>query len=143
MTPGAWDVVAEAAKWAREHSSALSDSHWIGGDPVENEPYGFAGLDLRAGFGVLTLRNPRGAMPGVLTLSLLDIFELPAVMSNASFTLQCRYSSQRNGGIAALTVPFASCPGRQAECAVHASHLQHINLAPFQTVVLHAQVAAP
>jgi hypothetical protein len=34
MTAAAWDVVAQAAKWARTNCVVLDDSHWVGGDPL-------------------------------------------------------------------------------------------------------------
>ena len=48
MTADAWDRVAEAAKWAHAHAEILVDSHWVGGDPLKLEPYGYAAWSRRA-----------------------------------------------------------------------------------------------
>ena len=49
-----WDLLAEAARWARSNAAILRDSHWIGGDPARDEIYGWAAW-MPAG-AVLTLR---------------------------------------------------------------------------------------
>ena len=51
-----WDVLAQAAKWARTRADVLRDSHWIGGDPVRLQVYGWASWSPRRA--VLALRNP-------------------------------------------------------------------------------------
>ncbi|MFO1394432.1 MAG: enterotoxin [Steroidobacteraceae bacterium] len=56
LRPADWDVLAAAAKWARAHADVLRDSHWIGGDPVRGEVYGWAAW--APGHAVITLRNP-------------------------------------------------------------------------------------
>ena len=42
LEPRAWDALAEAASWARENGNVLADSHFVGGDPGEGQPYGYA-----------------------------------------------------------------------------------------------------
>ena len=42
MTPRTWDVLAEAARWARGNADVLVDTHAIGGDPLAGEVYGWA-----------------------------------------------------------------------------------------------------
>jgi len=51
-----WDIVANAARWARERAGVLRDSHWIGGDPDAREVYGWAAW--AAPLGIAALRNP-------------------------------------------------------------------------------------
>jgi len=51
-----WDTLARAARWAKDHQSALKDAHWIGGDPARNQIYGHAGFN--DGFGYIAVRNP-------------------------------------------------------------------------------------
>jgi len=51
-----WDAIAERAKWSRENADTLVDTHWIGGDPLRLEPYGWASWSRRKG--IITLRNP-------------------------------------------------------------------------------------
>lgn len=70
----AWDVLAEAAKWARENSDILADTHWVGGDPLKGEIYGWAAWTPRKG--ILTLRNP-SAQAQAIALDLAEVFELP------------------------------------------------------------------
>jgi hypothetical protein len=75
LTPENWDTLAEAASWARQQAPVLLDSHWIGGDPAQLEPYGHAAwVDGNA---VLCLRNPRDT-PQQLEVDAATAFELPA-----------------------------------------------------------------
>lgn len=74
LTPGNWDTLAEAARWARARAGVLVDSHWVGGDPAQLEPYGHAAwMDGRA---VLCLRNPKDA-PQRLEVDAAQAFQLP------------------------------------------------------------------
>jgi hypothetical protein len=52
-----WDVVANAAKWARAWAGVLRDSHWIGGAPDALEVYGWAAWTTPSA--IVALRNPR------------------------------------------------------------------------------------
>ena len=74
MTPPMWDALAEAAQWSRENADVLVDTHWIGGDAGNGEPYGYASWSPRKG--ILCVRNPSNR-PQVMTLKLADVFELP------------------------------------------------------------------
>jgi hypothetical protein len=74
MEPKAWDVLADSAKWSRENADVLVDVHWVGGDPGEGQPYGYASWSPRKG--ILVLRNPADA-PAKLTLDLASALELP------------------------------------------------------------------
>lgn len=56
LSPADWDVLATTAKWARANAAVLRDSHWIGGDPVRGEVYGWAAWS--PGRALVTLRNP-------------------------------------------------------------------------------------
>lgn len=69
-----WDVLAEAAIWSRTNADVLVDTHWIGGDPVKGEVYGWASWSKRKG--VLALRNPKDA-PGKIAIDIGKVFELP------------------------------------------------------------------
>lgn len=51
-----WDDLAEAAKWSWQNRDTLRDSHWIGGDPVKLQVYGWAATT--PGKAIVTLRNP-------------------------------------------------------------------------------------
>lgn len=74
MTPANWDALAEAALWSRRNASTLIDTHWVGGDPAQLEPYGHAAWSTRNA--LLTLRNPSDK-PQSLTLDPAEAFELP------------------------------------------------------------------
>ena len=74
LTSQNWDTLAEAARWARAHAPVLVDSHWIGGDPAQLEPYGHAAwMDGKA---VLCLRNPKDAAQRI-EVDPREAFELP------------------------------------------------------------------
>jgi hypothetical protein len=70
-----WDVLAEAAKWSRDNAQTLKDSHWIGGDPVRLEVYGWASWSPAKG--IVTLRNPSDRQQD-FTTTLAALLELPA-----------------------------------------------------------------
>jgi len=70
----AWDALAEAARWSRDNADVLVDTHWIGGDPIKGEVYGWASWSRRKG--ILALRNPSDK-PGRITLDIGRAFELP------------------------------------------------------------------
>lgn len=69
-----WDLIANAAKWARARADVLRDSHWIGGDPVRGEVYGWA--SWAPGRAVIALRNP-GATEQSFALDIGAALELP------------------------------------------------------------------
>ena len=69
-----WDVLAEAAKWSRDNAQTLKDSHWIGGDPVRLEVYGWASWSPAKG--IVTLRNPSDRQQD-FTTTLAALLELP------------------------------------------------------------------
>jgi hypothetical protein len=69
-----WDDLAEAAKWSRANSAVLVDTHWVGGNPGNNEVYGWASWTPRKG--ILVLRNPDD-QPATFSANLKRIFELP------------------------------------------------------------------
>jgi hypothetical protein len=75
LTAGNWDDLAEAANWSRRHAGALVDTHWVGGDPLELEAYGWAAW--RPGDAVLALRNPSDR-PQTISLDIGRALELPA-----------------------------------------------------------------
>jgi hypothetical protein len=51
-----WDVLAQSARWAREHAEVLRDCHWIGGAPDDLDIYGWAAWTPSKA--IVTLRNP-------------------------------------------------------------------------------------
>jgi hypothetical protein len=70
-----WDDLAEAAKWARANADVLVDTHWIGGNPANEEIYGYASWSTRKG--ILVLRNPDDKTAS-FTADIKNLFELPA-----------------------------------------------------------------
>jgi hypothetical protein len=74
-----WDDLAAAAKWARARAAVLRDSHWIGGDPVRGEVYGWAAW--APGQATLALRNPTDR-PARFEFDLGAALELPAGEAN-------------------------------------------------------------
>jgi len=74
MSPEHWDALAEAAKWSRDNTDVLVDTHWVGSDPAAGEVYGWAAWSERKG--ILSLRNPSDK-PGRITIDIGKAFELP------------------------------------------------------------------
>ena len=70
-----WDTLAESATWSRRNANTLKDTHWVGGDPNELEPYGWAAWAPAKA--TLTLRNPSDRWQ-TLALDPQQAFELPA-----------------------------------------------------------------
>ena len=91
MTSDAWDRVAEAARWAHGNADALVDAHWVGGDPLKLEPYGYAAWCPRKG--TLMVRNPND-QPQTIPLDATAVFELP-VGAPKRFALSSPYPDQR------------------------------------------------
>jgi hypothetical protein len=91
MDAAAWDAVAAAANWAKKNADVLVDTHWIGGDPNELQPYGFASWSPRKA--VLTLRNPDDR-PREIVLDAAVVFELPEG-APSKFALRAPYEDQR------------------------------------------------
>ncbi|MGH9415105.1 MAG: enterotoxin, partial [Terriglobales bacterium] len=75
LTKDDWDVLAEAAQWARRRADVLVDTHWLGGDPRALTPYSHAAWSPSGA--VLTLRNPSD-QPQKVAVDVADAFELPA-----------------------------------------------------------------
>jgi hypothetical protein len=117
-----WDVLAECANWSRENASVLRDTHWVGGDPLQLEPYGWAAWTAERG--ILTLRNPSDQAK-TLALDPGQAFELP---DGAPRTYAVRSPWQRDMG---KGMPIRLVAGTAHEFA----------LAPFEVVTLEATPA--
>ena len=94
MTAEAWDHVAASAKWAHAHADVLRDAHWVGGDPLKLEPYGYAAWSPRDA--TLMLRNPDD-QPRTIELDADTVFDLPTQTRTATpaFDLRSPYPDQR------------------------------------------------
>jgi hypothetical protein len=90
MTPESWKEMAESMKWSRDRKNIVVDSHWIGGNPGNNEAYGFAAYNPKEG-GVITLRNPDDKQQ-TYPLDLASAFE---IKSGRKFKLVSPYNDQR------------------------------------------------
>ncbi len=117
MTPEAWDRVAEAARWAQAGAAALVDAHWVGGDPLKLEVYGYAAWSPRKG--TLMLRNPDDR-PQTYSLEVGATFELPAGAATR-YRLASPYPDQRLKTL-----------------SLEAGHPQTITLEPFEVLVFDA-----
>jgi len=109
LTKEHWDIIAEAALWAKKNESVLVDTHFIGGDPGALEIYGFASWNR--GKGTLTLRNPDDK-PATFKLDIGKAFELPKG-APVKYTLVSPYSDQsvrRLETVAGKPVPIKMKP---------------------------------
>ncbi|SIT43861.1 conserved hypothetical protein [Paraburkholderia piptadeniae] len=118
-----WDVLAEAAKWARDNADVLRDSHWIGGAPDELEIYGWAAWTLSKA--IVTLRNPSDRAQSFL-LDLREHLELP-------YGITGRFNA---------LFPFIEPPAN-FPLLWNVGHSQAIRLDPFQVLTLEFSPAAP
>ncbi len=118
MDAQTWDALAEAAKWSRDNSDVLVDTHWIGGDPAKGEIYGWASWSRPKG--ILSLRNPHDK-PGRITLDIGKAFELPPGAAQ-------KYS---------LESPWKSDAGKAA-IVLSAGQEHTFELKPFEVLVLDA-----
>ncbi|HUT88186.1 MAG TPA: hypothetical protein VMY37_01700 [Thermoguttaceae bacterium] len=118
MKPQGWDALAECAKWSRENADVLVDVHWVGGDPGEGEPYGYASWSPRKG--ILVLRNP-SETAAQMKLDLATALELPA-KAPSTYCVTSRW-------------PTAE---RVPQRTLAASEPLTVELAPFELVVLEA-----
>ncbi|HEV8445975.1 MAG TPA: enterotoxin [Gemmatimonadaceae bacterium] len=109
-----WDAIAEHAKWSRANADTLFDTHWIGGDPLRLEPYGWAAWSEKKG--IVTVRNP-SERPRTIGIELGRDLELP---------------SRAPTGYAARN-PFV---GRDVPRAFRAGEEQRISLAPFEVLTI-------
>jgi hypothetical protein len=118
LKPADWDVLAEAAKWARANAAVLKDTHWVGGDPRWLAVYGWASWTPEKA--ILTLRNPSDKAQD-FQFDAGKWFELPA---GAAWRFRAHSPWQDE----------ASTPAVELEGgAPHTFHLQ-----PFQVLTLEA-----
>lgn len=91
MTTQMWDILAEGAKWSRENSDILVDTHWIGGDPGKLQVYGCA--SWRGDKGIFMLRNPDEKKQKI-TVDISEAFELPGY-AKTRYTFESPRSEDR------------------------------------------------
>jgi len=69
-----WDCLRDAVNWSKANVKALDDTHWVGGDPLKGEVYGYAGWADNKG--VLTLRNPT-SHPKTFVVNVKKALDIP------------------------------------------------------------------
>ena len=110
-----WNVLAEAAHWAKKNEDVLKDVHWIGGSPFNMEVYGFAAWNN--GRGTIALRNP-DEVPHTYSLEIGKALELPGG-SPGNFLMKSPWKED------------AGKPGLSISTATPVS----ISLKPFEVIV--------
>ncbi len=118
LSPEIWDALAEAAKWSRDNTDVLVDTHWVGGDPARGEIYGWASWSQRKG--ILGLRNPKDE-PGRTTVDIGRVFELPQGAAQ-KYSLKSPWKSD------AATTPVTLSAGKE----------HTFELKPFEVLVFDA-----
>jgi hypothetical protein len=118
MSPRAWDVLAECARWSRANADVLVDVHWLGGDPGKGEIYGYAAWSPRKG--ILVVHNP-GDAAGSITFDLASALELPPG-SAREYSVQSRWAQ----------------PGREVDAKLRADEPWKLEMEPFEVRVLEA-----
>lgn len=121
LSPEDWDVLAESARWSRSNAAVLKDTHWIGGNPEELEPYGWASWTPEKG--ILVLRNPADH-PQEFALDIQKAFEIPQGSSK-------KYRAHS---------PWKA-DAQESSISLEAGKVQHISLKPFEVLTLEAYPA--
>jgi hypothetical protein len=116
LTQANWDMLAEAAKWSRRNAATLVDTHWVGGDPLWLQVYGWAAWSPQKA--ILTLRNPSNQAQD-FTLDVAQAFDLP--------TGTARHYTARS--------PW-SADASQPALDLEAGKPHTLHLAPFQVLTL-------
>ena len=114
-----WDTLAEAAKWARANAETLKDTHWVGGDPLKGEVYGWAAWSKEAA--ILTLRNP-GDKAQTMELDIGKALELPAGAAK-------RYAARS----------VWAADGTKGERVIEAGRVTRFRLEPFEVLTIEGE----
>lgn len=118
-----WDTIAECARWSRENADTLVDTHWVGGDPLRLEPYGWASWSPRKG--IITLRNPSDR-PQKIAIDIERVFELPPDWLRRYYAIGPWGADRGRPG-------YEFRPGEE----------RLIGLAPFEVLTLEARMLVP
>jgi len=110
-----WDAIATHAKWSRANANTLFDTHWIGGDPLRLEPYGWAAWSATKG--IVTVRNPSERPRGIV----IEVGRDLELLSGAPTSFAARN-------------PFTG--SREVPRAFRAGEEQRVSLAPFEVVTI-------
>ncbi len=128
----AWDVIAEAAIWARARQDVLVDSHWIGGNPGRLDVYGTAAWCPRAG--MVYLRNPMN-MSRAITFMLHNILELPAG-SPTQYRVQFAYASQGKSMSGRYSLSGKPVCDDSLFCLLTASNQYVLAIGPLEVLII-------
>ena len=121
LSPADWDVLAESARWSRDNASTLRDTHWVGGDPLKNEVYGWASWSKQGG--IIVLRNP-SSQPGTIDIDVQKAFELP---KGAAMQYQARSPWKADAG--------------KPSISLRAATTHRFDLKPFEVITLQAALS--
>lgn len=114
-----WDILAQAAIWARKNAQTLKDTHWIGGDPGRLEVYGWASWGAKKA--IIVLRNPSDK-PQQFPLDIQYALGLPAGAPQ-SYLARDPWGADASSPVLPL----------------HAGRIAHIQLRPFEVRTLDAR----
>ena len=131
-----WDTLAEAAKWARANAETLKDTHWVGGDPLKGEVYGWAAWSKDAA--ILTLRNPSDQAQ-TLELDIGQALELPAGAARryvARSVWKTEAGKSEVSGDATLAAKTMTRRGWGTQRVVAAGRATSFHLEPFEVLTL-------
>jgi len=118
LTSANWDALAESAKWSRANADVLVDTHWIGGNPLQLQVYGFASWTPRKG--ILVLRNPLDK-PQTISIDVAKTFELPTGAPGA-YRAHSPWAADKSA----------------ADSILLAGHTHTFTLQPFEVITLEA-----
>lgn len=107
-----WDILAQGARWSRENAETLKDTHWIGGDPMQLQVYGWASWSPRKA--IIVLRNPSDKLQ-TFPLDIQTVLQLPAGSPRTYLARD----------------PWNTA-GSQEPLALHAGHPIQIQLKPWE-----------
>ena len=117
MNDELWDIVAEGAKWAKTNEDVLLDTHWVGGNPGEQQVYGMAAWNLTKA--TLMLRNPSDK-PQSIVIDPEKVFELPQHEKVRTFVMKSPWADEAHQPAVSLT----------------AGEIHTFQLEPFEVIVL-------
>jgi hypothetical protein len=89
LTDQNWNDLAESAKWSQANADTLRDTHWVGGDPLKLEVYGWASWSPKKA--ILVLRNPSDHAQA-FSIDPQRLFELPP-SARKNFTFKSPYAA--------------------------------------------------
>lgn len=110
-----WDDLATSAKWSFANRDVLRDVHWVGGDPLKLEVYGWAAWTPKKA--ILSLRNPSDHAQS-FSIDIASVLELPQGYKG-SFTFGAAYPDST-----------------AAQLIVEAGKSKVVTLQPFEVLVM-------